>query len=106
MNVIIATKGLSLMKKPGNKSYIIEYLKDVTDKEIPYLAKSARELIIRAIEERLTVDPIAFGKPLRYSLTGSRSLRVSRYRIIYHVDLQQRKVIITSIQHRKDSYDE
>jgi len=92
------------MKNSGNKSYTIEYLPSVRKEDFPELATSAQKLIKKAIEERLTVDPIAFGKPLRYSLTGSRSLRVSKYRIIYHVDLQQFKVIITAIHHRKDSY--
>ena len=93
-----------MTKQSGSNQYLIELDEDVIKEDIPSLGKSAYELIQRAIEERLTVDPISFGKPLRYSLTGSRSLRVSKYRIIYHVDLPQHKVIITSIQHRKDSY--
>jgi mRNA interferase RelE/StbE len=94
-----------MRKSSGNKQYSIELGKSVIKEDIPSLGKSAYELIQKAIEERLTVDPISFGKPLRYSLTGSRRLRVSRYRIIYHVDVKQHKVIITAIHHRKDSYD-
>jgi hypothetical protein len=31
----------------------------------------------RAIETRLSVDPIALGKPLRYSFVGHRRIRVA-----------------------------
>lgn len=94
------------MKKLGNKPYSIGYLEEVTTEDIPSLPTSARDLILRAIEERLTIDPVSFGKPLRYNFKGYRRLRVSTYRIIYRIDEENRKVIITDINHRKDSYDE
>ena len=58
----------------------------------------------KAIEERLMIDPIGFGKPLRYSLKGHRRLLVSDYRIVYRIDADT--VIIVSIKHRKDVYDD
>ena len=36
-----------------------------------------------AINSKLVTDPIRFGKPLRQSLQGLRSLRVGDYRIVY-----------------------
>ncbi len=89
----------------GNELYIIEYLASVMEKDIPALTKSARTLIKTAIETRLTVDPIGFGKPLRYSLTGHRRLRVSNYRIVYRIEPNTHTVLITAIKHRKDIYD-
>ena len=50
------------------------------------------------------LDPIAFGKPLRYSLKGHRRLRVSDYRIVYRIESQTNTVIIIAIKHRKDVY--
>ena len=102
----MAKRRCPMTNQSGNKPYLIELGKSVIKEDIPALGKSAYDLIQKAIEERLTVDPFSFGKPLRYSFTGSRSLRVSKYRIIYHVDVQNHKVLVTSIQHRKDSYDE
>jgi len=93
------------MQKLGNSAYTIEYLEDVVTTDIPSLAKSAKELIMRAIEDRLVVDPIKFGKPLRHDLSGYRSLRVSKYRIIYQIDVHHRIVTISAIHHRKDAYD-
>lgn len=85
-------------------TYAIEYTEKVIKKDIPALSSSAKKLIKRAIEERLTTDPIAFGKPLRYGLYGQRRLRVSKYRVIYTVDHKNHIVTIYAIDHRKDIY--
>jgi len=68
------------------------------------LPKSIREIIKKAIEKKLTVDPIAFGKPLRYSLKGYRRLRVGDYRVIYKIIEDRVLVLIIDIDHRKDIY--
>lgn len=94
------------MKKLGNNAYIIEYLDTVVKYDIPCLTASAMSLVKKAIEERLASDPIAFGKPLRYSLKGHRRLRVSDYRIVYRIDNKRHVVIIVAIKHRKDIYDD
>ena len=87
-------------------NYQIRYSEKVGRKQVPALSSSAKEAIRRAIEERLMVDPIAFGKPLRYSLKGHRRLRVGDYRIVYRIALNQKLVIIVAIKHRKDIYEE
>lgn len=83
-------------------SYTIHYLKDVVQKDIPSLDSSAKTLIKRVIEERPMIDPISFGKPLRYSLKGHRSLRVSDYCIVYRIE--EKTVFIVAIKHRKEVY--
>ena len=85
--------------------YQICYLDEVVHKHIPAISSSARVLIKRAIEERLMVDPIGFGKPLRYSLKGYRRLRVSDYRVVYRIELKTNTVVIVAIKHRKDVYE-
>lgn len=90
---------------PGNKdSYTVEYLSVVVKEHIPELDNSARKKIVNAIVDRLMVDPIGYGKPLRYSLKGHRRLRVGDYRIVYRIDGS--KVIIVAIRHRKDIYED
>jgi mRNA interferase RelE/StbE len=89
---------------PGNK-YQIEYLDIVVKKDIPALPASAKVMIKKSIEERLTIDPVGFGKPLRYSLKGCRRLRVSDYRIVYRIEPTTHKIIILAIKHRKDIYE-
>ena len=84
--------------------YQIRYLQEVVKHHIPALSLSARELIKTAIEERLTIDPIGFGKPLRYSLKGHRRIRVSDYRVVYRIEPENLTVTIVAIKHRKDVY--
>ncbi len=92
------------MRMPGNK-YKIEYLESVVQEDIPALSASARTLIKKAIEQRLALDPIGYGKPLRYSLKGHRRLRVSHYRVIYRIEVSTNKVIVVAVKHRKDIYE-
>jgi mRNA-degrading endonuclease RelE of RelBE toxin-antitoxin system len=90
---------------PGNNRYQISYLDVVVREDIPSLPKRTRELIQSAIEQRLEVDPIGYGRPLRYSLRNHRRLRVSDYRIVYRIEENMHTVLIVAIKHRKDVYD-
>lgn len=89
----------------GNDRYAIAYLKIVAEKDIPALPKAIRNTIKRAIEERLRMDPVGFGKPLRYSLKGHRRLRVGDYRVVYRIEPEKMVVLVVAIKHRKDVYD-
>ena len=93
------------MSKPGGNSFTINYLDHVVKEDIPDLPKTMRELIKKAIETRLTADPIGLGKPLRYSFMGHRRIRVGDYRVVYRVDVKARMVTIVFIRHRKDVYE-
>lgn len=86
--------------------YQVRYLEEVIRKHIPNLSANVRSLIKRTIEDRLTIDPIGFGKPLRYSLKGHRRLRVSDYRIVYRIEPEIKTVIIIAIKHRKEVYED
>jgi mRNA interferase RelE/StbE len=94
------------MTKPGNDTFYIEYLDTVVDEDIPALPKTVRDRIKRAIETRLTMDPVGLGKPLRYSFKGHRRIRVGDYRIIYRVDNDIKMVTVILIKHRKHVYDD
>lgn len=88
----------------GNKLYQVEYISSVVEEDIPDLPKTIAKIIKKAIEERLMIDPVGFGKPLRYSLKGHRRLRVGDYRIVYRIDATT--VLIVAIKHRKDVYEQ
>ncbi len=94
------------MTKPGNRPYRIAYLENVVSEDIPALPKTMRELIKKAIETRLTAEPVGLGKPLRYSFVGHRRIRVGDYRIVYRVDQKAALVTIVFIKHRKDVYED
>ena len=83
--------------------YSIKFAEIVVKEQIPAIPIAHRKQIKRAIEERLTIDPIKFGKPLKYSLFGLRRLRVGDWRIIYRVTGTE--VEIVKIANRKDIYE-
>ncbi len=82
--------------------YQIDYLESVVKEDIPRLSKSDSIRVQEAIEKKLRYNPIEFGKPLRYSLKGVRSLRVGDIRIIFTI--QNLTVLIVKIGHRKKVY--
>ena len=83
-------------------SYSVSYAKSVTKKDLPNLSIPVLKQIKQAIEERLMVDPIGYGKPLRYNLKGCRRLRVGDYRIVYQIN--DHVITILAIKHRKKVY--
>ena len=91
---------------PLDLLYRIEFKERVKKEDVPFIAKSALELIKRAIDQRLTVTPNQYGEALRYQYSGMRRLRVSDYRIIYRVDEIEHVVTIEAIGHRRDVYDQ
>jgi mRNA interferase RelE/StbE len=84
--------------------YTIIYNTLINRKEFAQLPKADLRRIHEAITEKLAMDPISFGKPLRYSMKGHRSLRVADYRIIYRVDKDIVKIFV--IGHRSTVYKE
>lgn len=84
--------------------FLIEY--DVAiEEKLRSFSKPIRELIRKAIEKKLTVDPVAFGKPLRYTLKGYRRLSVADYRVVYKIIEDRVVVFIIDIDHRRNIYE-
>ena len=70
--------------------------------DISRFSKSLKARIQKAIEDKLQASPEIFGKPLRHSLYGFRSLRVGEYRVVFL--LKNDEVLILLIAHRKEVY--
>lgn len=83
----------------------IQYLEAVKE-DLRSLPKSVKEKLRKAIEKKLMLNPVEFGKPLQYSLKGLRRLRVDDYRIIFQIDLESKTVLVVKIGHRKEVYEE
>ncbi len=77
--------------------YHVEIAKDISG-----LPKNIKARIKKAIENRLLIDPIKYGQPLRRGLQGYRKLRVGDYRVIYRIE--KSNIIILKIGHRKEVY--
>ncbi len=85
-------------------SWKITY-KESVKKDLKKISKDIKYIIKRAIEEKLMVDPVKFGLPLRRNLKGYMKLRVGDYRIIYSVDKEIITVHVIKIGHRREVYE-
>lgn len=81
--------------------YRVIYHQHVPD-DVAVIDTVTQSRIKRAIEVKLMVDPIKFGKPLQHSLSGLRTLRVGDYRIVYQITKSD--VLILLIAHRSIVY--
>ena len=82
-------------------AYSIKFAEIVVNGQIPAMPMLCRQKIKQAIEERLSVNPVKLGKPLRYSLFGFRRLRVGEWRIIYRINGDEVEII--KIENRRDA---
>ena len=73
-------------------------------KDLQYISKDIQKIIKKTIENKLMVDPLYFGKPLRKNLAGLMKLRVRDYRIIYSINKKTVIVHVIKIGHRKEVY--
>ena len=71
--------------------------RDLTRKDKPLAERLAKAIL------KLEDNP-HLGKPLSYDLSGLWSLRVGKYRIIYEINENEKKVILRAVSHRKKSY--
>jgi mRNA interferase RelE/StbE len=81
----------------------IEYAESA-QKEISALDGAVKKIIKKVIEDKLMVDPLKFGLPLRRNLAGLFKLRVSDYRIIYQIKNKEVIVLVLAIGHRSRIY--
>jgi mRNA interferase RelE/StbE len=75
----------------------------VAAESIRHLHPTVKQAIREAIRA-LASDPFR-GHPLTLELTGFRSLRISRYRVIYRIQEAERTVEIHLAGVRKDIYE-
>lgn len=94
----------SAKKMPGNKPYSIQFVRDAVLEDLKKIPKPIQQKLKKVIDTRLKVDPVGYGKPLRYSLSGHRRLRVGDYRVVYRIEQSKSNVLILAIKHRKEVY--
>ena len=74
----------------------------VIKEDIPRLDQFWRHEIRDAVRTKLLTQPELFGKPLRRTLKGCRTLRVGDYRVVYRIEKKIIKII--AIVHRSGKY--
>ena len=95
-----------MVLRPGSSektmTYKLKYHSHVKKTDLPKIDAKNRNMIKKAIEERLARQPEIYGKPLLRTLKGYWKLRVGDYRIIFKV--AGNSVFIFGIIHRKEVY--
>lgn len=72
------------------------------EKQIKQIKKIYQTAILSALEE-LREDPL-LGKPLTRELTGSFSIKIGVYRIIYKINKKDKIITILTAGHRATVY--
>ena len=83
-------------------AYKIKYHQNVKKFDIPKIDAKNKNMIKKAIEERLATRPETYGKPLQRTLKGYWKLRVGDYRVVFKVS--NNTLFVFGIIHRKEVY--
>jgi len=84
------------------KMYKLIYHPDLKKTDLPKIDNQNKAMIKRAIEERLTARPEAYGKPLQRTLKGYWKLRVGDFRVVFKITGDE--ILILAVMHRKKIY--
>ncbi len=60
--------------------------------------------IVERVKTYLVQDPTGLGTPLKGIFRGLFRYRYGMYRIIYAVDVTEKKIIVLHVKHRKKAY--
>ena len=83
-------------------TYQLKYHPDVKKIDLPKIDVKNRNMIQKAIEERLARQPEIYGKPLQRNLKSYWKQRVGDHRVIFKVS--GKSIFISDIIHRKEVY--
>jgi mRNA interferase RelE/StbE len=56
------------------------------------------------VDDYLSEDPLALGKPLKGIFRGLFRYRCGDYRVIYSIDRREEGLLVLTVGHRKDVY--
>ncbi len=85
--------------------FSIVFYKKVLQEDLKKIDKFSLKLIRKIIDSKLRQDPFLYGKPLRKSFNGFRSLRVGDCRVIYKIKDKEIKIYVIVIAKRSMVYD-
>jgi mRNA interferase RelE/StbE len=74
----------------------------VFSEDFERIDRPSQQRIIKAVRDKLSTEPKAYGKPLRGDLKGFWRLRVGQYRVIYQVLESEVTVYVIKVGYRRD----
>lgn len=72
------------------------------ENDLTSVGKSAARRIVKAIDQKLTTEPLKFGEPLSGNLGMFRKLRIGDYRVVYQVIQARIIVYVLAVGPRRD----
>ncbi len=60
--------------------------------------------IIERVKTYLAPNPLGLGTPLKGIFKGLFRYRFGAYRVIYAVDMAEKKILVLHVKHRKEAY--
>lgn len=72
------------------------------EEDLDSIGVTAARRIVKAIDEKLTSQPLRFGAPLSGGLADFRKLRVGDYRVVYQVIENKVMVYVLTVGPRRD----
>jgi mRNA interferase RelE/StbE len=84
-------------------SYKVTWHEDALE-DLKGLHRAKAREIVEKVDEHLSKDPLALGKPLRGIFKGMHRYRCWDYRIIYTIDRKDERLMVLTVGHRKAVY--
>ncbi len=83
-------------------NYTIVFHEKVWSEDFEKLDIPVRKKIFKAIEKKLTTNPLDYGKALTGNLQGFFRLRVDDYRVVYSIREKEVAVYVLKVGFRRD----
>ena len=84
--------------------YELSFYKKVLSVDLRRIANRQLKIIEGVLNDKLKKDPYLYGKPLRQSLYGFRTLRIGKYRVVYRIEADKIMVFVMAIGKRDQVY--
>jgi mRNA interferase RelE/StbE len=84
-------------------SYKVTWHEDALE-DLKRLDKARAREIVQKVDEYLSEDPLALGKPEKGIFRGMQRYRCGDYRIIYTIDRKEERLMVLTVERRKDVY--
>jgi mRNA interferase RelE/StbE len=73
-------------------------------RDLEAIGKKDAARIVERVKTYLVQNPAGLGTPLKGIFKGLFRYRYGIYRIIYAVDMGEKKIVVLHVKHRKDAY--
>jgi mRNA interferase RelE/StbE len=84
-------------------SYKVTWHEDVVG-DLKRLDRTKAREIVEKVDEHLSKEPLALGKPLKGIFRGLHRYRCGDYRVIFTIERKEERLMVLTVGHRKDVY--